>query len=716
MDVTLPNGTVIRGVPETATREQVMQRAIAAGLASPEDFGLAPPPEFSAEAEVLASEEQPTQRGPLRRVADIGLEGMAAVNRGAAQTADFLTTVPVNALLEVAGSDRRVPAITDLLAGGTAGGFMDEGLGRDVVRGAGELVGPGALAGQVVRTGAQRLPQMGQASESVRRGALRQMGGSAPGQDVGYSALSGAGAAVGGDRGAALGGDTGEMVGQTLGGILAPVAGGLRPMRGAQQVDVPRRLPAEADALAASQATGVDVFPAQRAMDPQQLRAQQFLPELTPAAQRASVALERQNRQAATAVDDFVRAIAPDDAAVTAGARFRSASQRALEAARDVRAQKANPLYKKAIEQAAPVNPKPINDALAGIVQRYPESGTVSRAARRVMNMMNQTETTVVGSSGSLKRVSAGQRPSLSKLHHVKLEIDEMLSKVGEHSLGNTAKRELVGVKKILLNQMEEASPAYRQARQTFEAASPPVNQLEESIIGKIADFDDTQLKNISRRIFDPAESDTSVVRQAKRVIDDVDPDAWNRLLRAEVQRRLGGMKAGPGSSQENVPAKLRNSLFGNQKSRAVLLEGMTPAQRQNAELLDTALSRAAAGRPGGSPTAGRQQFIRELDGGVVSTVRNFLRNPLDRAIGLGESRAFDRRAEALADVLFDPAWTAETTRALKDRSGKSFGYLLYRAADLAESLGETEGQTEESPMPGRALTASEELPELQMQ
>lgn len=40
MDVRLPNGTIIKNVPEGTTKEVVMQRAIAAGLAKPEDFGI----------------------------------------------------------------------------------------------------------------------------------------------------------------------------------------------------------------------------------------------------------------------------------------------------------------------------------------------------------------------------------------------------------------------------------------------------------------------------------------------------------------------------------------------------------------------------------------------------------------------------------------------------------------------------------------------------
>ena len=40
MDIELPNGTVIQGVPEGTTKQQVMDKAIKAGLAKAEDFGI----------------------------------------------------------------------------------------------------------------------------------------------------------------------------------------------------------------------------------------------------------------------------------------------------------------------------------------------------------------------------------------------------------------------------------------------------------------------------------------------------------------------------------------------------------------------------------------------------------------------------------------------------------------------------------------------------
>lgn len=708
--------------PSAPAAPEVPEAPPAAPQGQP-DVGMAGNLQRAISGERLTPEQlqQPVSREPgmvRDALANIGLEAMAAVNRGATGIADFAASLP-NAVAQLSGRQEQIPSLTEAVSAGTAGGFMEPGLARDVVRGGGELVGPGALAGSVFRSAAQQLPRFGRAGESVLSGTIRQLGQSTPIQDVAFSALSGGGAALGGAGGEVLGGEAGRQVGEFTGGLLAPLAGGLLPMRAAAEAATPIPRPTtqvEDEAIAAAQATGLQPLPAQRTLDPQQLRAQRFLPELTPATERAAQALSQQNQQASSAVNDFVRAIAPDDAVVTAAGRFRNASQRALEAARSVRQQKASPIYQQAIEQAAPVDVQPVNRMLVNLVRRYPESGSVSRTARKVLNLMGQSETTVLGSTGEAVRVAAGQRPSLARMHNVKLEIDDMLSKVGEDALGNTAKRELVQIKQALLEQMESASPVYRDARLAFEAASPPVTQLEESIIGKIANIDDTQLKNVSRRIFDPAETNPTVVRQAKQVIDDVDPDAWNRLVRAEVERRIGSIRPEVGTSFENIPGKLNRAIFGTGKQRDALLSGLNPEQRRNAELLETALTRASLGRPGGSETAGRQQFIRELDTGVVSALRNFFREPVDRIIGLGESQSFDRRAKALADALFDPAWSGEAREALKDRSGKAFGFLLYRVNDALESLDRTQNQTDQQSQQPRVPLASAAQPVLQAQ
>lgn len=148
------------------------------------------------------------------------LEGMAAVNRGAAGIVDFAMT-PVNAALEISGSGARVPSAVQAASPATAGNFMEQGLAKDVVRAAGETVPAAVAIGAGIRTAAQQLPNIASGAESVGAGVLRQMGSSTSAQDAGFAALSGAGSAIGREAG----GDTGAVIGA----IAAPASVAIAP-------------------------------------------------------------------------------------------------------------------------------------------------------------------------------------------------------------------------------------------------------------------------------------------------------------------------------------------------------------------------------------------------------------------------------------------------------------------------------------------------------
>lgn len=164
---------------------------------------------------LMQSIDSAIQSSPIGRVVS---EGAAAVNRGATELADFVTTKPINAALELAGSDARIPTITETLSPATTGNFMEAGVPRDIVRAAGEAIPGGIAAGSALRSAAGSLnPAMLSAAEGVMPGAIRQLGQTTVGQDVAYSGLSAGGAEVGRE----YGGDAGALAGA----VIAPVAG-----------------------------------------------------------------------------------------------------------------------------------------------------------------------------------------------------------------------------------------------------------------------------------------------------------------------------------------------------------------------------------------------------------------------------------------------------------------------------------------------------------
>lgn len=129
MNVELPNGTVIEGVPEGTTKEQIMQKAISVGLATAEDFGIQEAqPEQESQQAVSESQQVP---GWLKPIAELA----AASNKSIFQMLDFLGADNLNAVLQLTGAESRVPTLTGSF--GSDGNYMEEGLARDAVKGAG---------------------------------------------------------------------------------------------------------------------------------------------------------------------------------------------------------------------------------------------------------------------------------------------------------------------------------------------------------------------------------------------------------------------------------------------------------------------------------------------------------------------------------------------------------------------------------------------------
>lgn len=176
--------------------------------------------------------QQPPQAGDeqLASAVDNAMQGKglgtlaefaAGVNRTIFGALDFLGPDNINAILDIAGSDSRVPTLTETF-GAEAGQFDPSLLGK-MAGGAGEFAAAGLGAGAALRQGAKVLPKLAGAGESAAAGVLRQMGNTTAAADVGLGAVSGAGS----EAGREIGGETGAMAGALaapLAAVTAPTA------------------------------------------------------------------------------------------------------------------------------------------------------------------------------------------------------------------------------------------------------------------------------------------------------------------------------------------------------------------------------------------------------------------------------------------------------------------------------------------------------------
>lgn len=152
----------------------------------------------------------------------------AGANRTVAGVLDFLGPDTINAVLNLTGSDKRVPTLTESIPG-IKGGFVEPGLKREVLGAAGEIIPAAVGIGQLLRTLSQRLPALAAgpaavAGESTGAGLLRQAGQTTAGADIGFGAVAGAGQELGGAAGEEIAGEPGRQAGELIGGITAPLA------------------------------------------------------------------------------------------------------------------------------------------------------------------------------------------------------------------------------------------------------------------------------------------------------------------------------------------------------------------------------------------------------------------------------------------------------------------------------------------------------------
>jgi hypothetical protein len=421
--------------------------------------------------------------------------------------------------------------------------------------------------------------------------------------------------------------------------------------------------------------TGIPFFKAQKTLDPASLEKQSYLPTLSAGSKKAATELKKQNEAAYNAVEEVLDSIAPAKALETGPSRLKSAATKAVEARKTARAEKASPLYDEAFSDETVFDVAKTLKTTNEIKGNYPKTGEISKQVRKVESLIKG-------------------KANIKKLHGAKTEIDDMVAKAVREGDNNQA-REMLKIKESLLQEMDNASPAYREAREIYKANSPAVQELEESIIGKISAMDETQKKRIASRLFDPTETNPTIIRNSKKVIDDIDPGAWNEIVRTELERRIGTVSADlaeSGATVENVPGQLYRSIFGNTKQRKVLYSGLDKETAKNVRYLEEGLKRASKGRPGGSQTATREQIKAELRGGIGAKVRSMFAGPLKTLSEAGEASAFDRRARAMTEAMFNPKWKPEWKKLRKldpnsKRAASLFDQIMKKAEKGLEDI-----------------------------
>jgi hypothetical protein len=223
MDIELPNGVVIQGIPEGMTKSQVMTQAIRNGLATPEDFGFKSQPTEQAQPTQQPSmmQELGRQAGLFGRAAYEGLTAPATVTLEGLRSA-------YNLGANIVGSESRLPSVAQAQSQMLTKAGLPEPQGmleRAVQTGTQAMMGTGTVAALAPKVPAlsanlaQQIPASGAAgfaaqpaAEATKEATLGVLG--EQGSDIAATI-------------AAMG--VGAKVGQKVGGIAGKVTGEAQP-------------------------------------------------------------------------------------------------------------------------------------------------------------------------------------------------------------------------------------------------------------------------------------------------------------------------------------------------------------------------------------------------------------------------------------------------------------------------------------------------------
>lgn len=368
--------------------------------------------------------------------------------------------------------------------------------------------------------------------------------------------------------------------------------------------------------------------------------------------------LRQQSGDAYEAVMATLDELATSDDAARAALDVRATSKEALAAARKVRTQQTKPLFTTAFENANNANQildaQPVLDMLAEQIDTA--SGPIRRQLVSLRNIVAQAS--APSSKGS----------NVQKLWNAKKAIFNLADQLKEQSTTKKLDKNFEGVlndawssiRDIALNEVD----GLQAANDLFIELSPAFDLVEESI-GNVANIPDGKLASVRRKLFDWAEFNASPesVRQAKRVIQGANPEAWNAILRNKLQQDLAevGVETVSDAMDANfnfIQQFWSKALKGRDK--AMMMQSLDGEARKNFNAIADAFQRTRL-KPTQSATKQLANIEQSLAGGngVPEAIDSIL-NPSSSGIFkkiFGSPQVKDRNVKILSQIMLDPNW-----------------------------------------------------------
>lgn len=299
-----------------------------------------------------------------------------------------------------------------------------------------------------------------------------------------------------------------------------------------------------------------------------------------------------QDQKVVGVVQDWLDSISPVRDEVAAGSKAITESGAAIKSAKDQRAAKSGPLYEAAkLDSADPTEVIDLIDT-------------------QLDGAKGQLATTLKTIKGYLYR--EGEEglevdDSVKGLHNAKLAIDAILDKnpAQEGALDTTTKRAVIEIKENLVAVLKD-SEDYAKGMAVHAENSPPVQSLQENIVGVLSQLKPIQADLVVQKLFGARTPNT--IRQAREILESQNPALWQQLKGSWLEGEF--LKAGKPNIEGDVinhGAKFAKTLW-NPQMRLKVYAALSNEEREVFDALMKVLQATGRTPRGGS----RTEFNRE--------------------------------------------------------------------------------------------------------
>jgi hypothetical protein len=309
------------------------------------------------------------------------------------------------------------------------------------------------------------------------------------------------------------------------------------------------------------------------------------------------------------------------------------------------------------------------------------------------------------------------------------------LEKTLKENLGNKLGLELMDIKANLTQLMDLATGSdpkkgimglYERARRIYDPTKPALQLAEKSALGRIAKFaNDKQTARVVAELFNPNVSVQSV-RNAKRILRAVDPDAFQDIKKEFILQQLD--RFGKQSLEDGLPRFTQ--YFKNPRVDKMMAEMLEPDEYENWGKLVGIMDKAFSVQKGGSVTQPLQALERQLSteaagltGRALEGILAITRLPariVSSVTGIGQAgdditkmiaqKQTQGYYDKIAEILFDP-----TANKSVDEAFNFMNTFQYKAKQTGvRGVAEGAGALTEEDVPYRGGQREEYLQNLQ--